>query len=714
MYGLYRAWFGGGTAATSNYPCLQDTFSPPDTVVRVGNEGEHQFVAHKGVLAAHSGYLKALLASAAATTTMTIPSSSGDGSDGGGGSGGRGGGRSSASASCSPFDPACAAVAAVTIGQSQRSQPVTSVSVSSVGGEAFAPLLNYMYTGRLEVTLDNVYSVLLATHLLHMPGALEQCRAALLRLRAPPALPTPMPVPASTYASAATSSPPGTGSILRPIPSRLLVGPPLCWPPTSPLYPPTAPAPASVAMSHLPQMPPSVLLQPTVPPSISVVAPGARDKHEQCSHYSVSEVSSGKSPQSSPTQQRKRQRLGSRSRTPEIVSPTVALPFVAAAAAAFTAFAVTSGASNSTRASSPSRSVSPAASSSVSCTHSPTATTVSSQQHNHKSAVALEREHEAQQQVVAAGGGRSCTEQQQQQQRKSSASGEDAVGRGRNNNSGGDTTSEQSERARSARRRARSGAHGVKEVSGSSASASGTVFSVVYDIACCDGPVRFHRVLNENYSTTSYGIGAQARALQPRNCQQPDGEELSSENDENGGPTATATTTTTTTTTTMTTTTTVRRGAVAHSPSDSSNDGSSNGAASNAAAGNCYTCGYCKHTFKSQYCYRKHAKRHLLPTRMIPESTAGDAAANGSAPRKEAARAAATTVSAGRREVRLLDLNVQYYPCKICGCKFPSYYFVHKHRKLCHANDDERQGAAVAADAAAAACATARDMVDAP
>lgn len=24
------------------------------------------------------------------------------------------------------------------------------------------------------------------------------------------------------------------------------------------------------------------------------------------------------------------------------------------------------------------------------------------------------------------------------------------------------------------------------------------------------------------------------------------------------------------------------------------------------------------------------------------------------------------------------------YPCKTCGCKFPSYYFVHKHRKHCH------------------------------
>jgi hypothetical protein len=37
--------------------------------------------------------------------------------------------------------------------------------------------------------------------------------------------------------------------------------------------------------------------------------------------------------------------------------------------------------------------------------------------------------------------------------------------------------------------------------------------------------------------------------------------------------------------------------------------------------------------------------------------------------------------------VKLLDMNVQYYPCKTCGSKFPSYYFVHKHRKMCHAEE---------------------------
>lgn len=63
MYSLYRAWFG----VEETYPRLE-TLSPPDTLVRVGNEGEHQFVAHRGVLAAHSGYLKALLATSTSTS----------------------------------------------------------------------------------------------------------------------------------------------------------------------------------------------------------------------------------------------------------------------------------------------------------------------------------------------------------------------------------------------------------------------------------------------------------------------------------------------------------------------------------------------------------------------------------------------------------------------------------------------------------------------
>lgn len=130
-----------------------------------------------------------------------------------------------------------------------------------------------MYTGRLEVTLDNVYSVLLATHLLHMPGALEQCRAALLRLRAPPPLPTPIPVAPPTSTLTSTSMPTSTpGNILRPIPSRLMIDPSMCWPPTASLYPSAAPtAASSIGIPHLPQLQPSVLMQSTVPLGVSLV-----------------------------------------------------------------------------------------------------------------------------------------------------------------------------------------------------------------------------------------------------------------------------------------------------------------------------------------------------------------------------------------------------------------------------------------------------------
>lgn len=347
---------------------------------------------------------------------------------------------------------------------------------------------------------------------------------------------------------------------------------------------------------------------------------------------SISEVS--KSPRSSPIPHHKRQRFGSSrdSRTPEIVSTVSTLPFVAAAAAAFTAFAVTTGTANpTTRTSSPSRSISPALSS-VSRTHSPV-------HHSNKSADReAQRERESEVSSV-----RSCGDRQH---RKSCAD-DGAPSRIRNtndnSNNGGVAISEH-DRARSSRRRARASIS--KETSSTS-----TVFSVVYDIACCDGPVRFHRVLNENYSSTAHGVSVPIPRPQ-KNCPLTEAEDLSSENDENGGPGT--------------------RGN-ARSPSDSSNDGS------NSNNGGCYTCGYCKHTFKSQYCYRKHAKRHLLPTRINEEATSG--ADHG--PRQDTARS--------RREVRLLDLNVQYYPCKICGCKFPSYYFVHKHRKLCHANEEESQ-----------------------
>lgn len=102
-----------------------------------------------------------------------------------------------------------------------------------------------------------------------------------------------------------------------------------------------------------------------------------------------------------------------------------------------------------------------------------------------------------------------------------------------------------------------------------------------------------------------------------------------------------------------------------------------------------YTCSYCQHTFKSQYCYRKHARRHLLPTEAESSRNQNQQLQQQQQQqqRQNHHHHQHHHQDKRRREVRLLDLNVQYYPCKICGSKFPSYYFVHKHRKMCHSNN---------------------------
>ncbi|CAL7949334.1 unnamed protein product [Xylocopa violacea] len=608
-----------------NYSRFQETLSPPDTVVRVGNEGEHQFIAHKGVLAAHSGYLKALLTSAASTPNSSTVNTS-------------------VTSSCGNLPATAIAVTAATTnvsGQPTR-QPVTSVSVSSIGGEAFAPLLNYMYTGRLDVTLDNVYSVLLATHLLHMPGALEQCRAALLRLRGPPPLPTPIPVPTSTFTSTFASnsapSPPATGSILRPIPNRLMIDPAttVCWPPTAPLYPPTVSGPGSISgIPHLSQMQPSLVMQSTVPVvPTSNVQDAQRSNAYRFAHLSSSfkfNVCGVASPKNTLFQIDRNRGLktDTTAKSSENASSS-SLPFVAATAAAYSAFSAFSAftasntAATSTRTPSPCQSISPAPSSSTS--RSPGSACQSKQ---------LTEQHE-----------RVATDEQEYEERAGSSNNETqhraSVSRSRDKSVERTTASistGENERGKSSKRRGR----GSNSVSDGSA----PVLSVVYDVACCDGPVKFHRVLNENYSSAS-SCGASAASQQSRSQRQCfESENASSENDENGRPPPAA--------------------GASSEPIDRGLD-TGNGSGS-------YTCGYCRHTFKSQYCYKKHTKRHLLPTNRVNDSF-------GSRQRQDIAR--------NRREVRLLDLNVQYYPCKICGCKFPSYYFVHKHRKLCHANRDER------------------------
>lgn len=120
---------------------------------------------------------------------------------------------------------------------------------------------------------------------------------------------------------------------------------------------------------------------------------------------------------------------------------------------------------------------------------------------------------------------------------------------------------------------------------------------------------------------------------------------------------------------------------------------------SNTLTGSSYTCVYCKYSFKSHYCYQKHAKRHLIPLRSESSQTSGLTATlptnepTESFPKvkdihRRVPRSSFDNSSTSRRDAKPLDMNVQYYPCKTCGSKFPSYYFVHKHRKLCHTEEE--------------------------
>lgn len=100
---------------------------PPDTIIEVGPPPFTRYAAHSALVSVHSGYLRAALRSdslAANADTMQI-------------------------------------------------------YVPNVTADQFTPLLTYMYTGFLDLNIENIFGVLLATHILHMPRALELCRSFL-------------------------------------------------------------------------------------------------------------------------------------------------------------------------------------------------------------------------------------------------------------------------------------------------------------------------------------------------------------------------------------------------------------------------------------------------------------------------------------------------------------------------------------------------------
>lgn len=228
---------------------------------------------------------------------------------------------------------------------------------------------------------------------------------------------------------------------------------------------------------------------------------------------------------------------------------------------------------------------------------------------------------------------------------------------------------------------------------------------IVIDVASCDGPVRFQRVLNDAYgrfpnqhNNSSFSSSDLANSVNERNRAHvatsfhiqmarniSERQSINAIDSENS-----------------------QEIIVHEQQSDTSaNQNINNNGNKNVLNGGktdeVYNCVYCKHTFKSQYCYQKHAKRHINPLSIdgefavdtIDSGSERDEKSNNSliTERSDVITAISNVTAAHgpnaiKREVRPLDMNVQYYPCKTCGSKFPSYYFVHKHRKLCHANEE--------------------------
>ncbi|KAL0267218.1 UNVERIFIED_CONTAM: hypothetical protein PYX00_009556 [Menopon gallinae] len=227
---------------------------------------------------------------------------------------------------------------------------------------------------------------------------------------------------------------------------------------------------------------------------------------------------------------------------------------------------------------------------------------------------------------------------------------------------------------------------------------------VVLDVACCDGPVRFHRVLNECYGMSLDEIidePENEKAAQNRNKitdkeyldnypktqflnlksnkkfsnfmhQQMLNSNLYKKSKSTKG---------------VIQLRKIIEKEILTQEKPSQDENETEGETEDDQAGRIYTCVYCKHTFKSHYCYQKHAKRHINPV-----EDNGSSSKDLVIVRKVVSTTKIDGKDGGcgnvRREVRLLDMNVQYYPCKTCGSKFPSYYFVHKHRKMCHSGED--------------------------
>ncbi|XP_034487044.1 ice-structuring glycoprotein [Drosophila innubila] len=600
--------------------------TPPDVILEVGPAPSSvRFVAHALVLGMHSGYLRsairmdeATVAAATATTTA-------------------------------------ATVAATPASHSGE----LLLYLGNVTAEQFAPLLTYMYTGYLDLNVDNIFAVLLATHVLHMPRALEICRSYLARAQTEGYLSgqqQQLPLPVASVAP----------KIIRPIASKATL-PNFGFLPAPP-PPPNVASVSSVATSGYlqPAVDATAELSIAASAAAAVDAVAADEEDEDVEVFIDSNTATDNELDTEDCNVSVVSSLGSSSAASSLNIERVDVK----------------------------RTPTP--------TTTPTmmpANVAATTQPKHVTATATTTK-----------------------QRRSSS----------NNNNNNNTTRKSLNNKRGNCRSVASATTGLQVAKApvsalqlEMATPPTTTSKFIIDVASCDGPVRFRRILNTAYGhkpetcnnaavvelqrtqqSVSYSFHQQmARAISSQQRQQ------QQEENENSGDTAAAAAaapnvTATTAASTVAVGTTQRK--QTHSE--------------------LFVCVYCKHTFKSQYCYQKHAKRHLNPLSLDKKLTEAPHAATSSSSSRDnsaaellAAAAATTTATAAtaaagvaaaataatvanvtgadatlsaaalllRREVRPLDMNVQYYPCKTCGSKFPSYYFVHKHRKLCHADELE-------------------------
>ncbi|GAB6028721.1 hypothetical protein CHUAL_014142 [Chamberlinius hualienensis] len=177
---------------------------------------------------------------------------------------------------------------------------------------------------------------------------------------------------------------------------------------------------------------------------------------------------------------------------------------------------------------------------------------------------------------------------------------------------------------------------------GASLSRSNSTDKEFMDVACCDGPVKFQRVLNQNCNLVIMMMSGDSSV---------DTSKKSQESEK--------------------TTDDVEEEAKTFEKSD--DDAFDEPPPAKASKRVNYRCVYCRHTYKSLCCYLKHKQRHLNPKSKLGFKADGDVA------HQEEEKSPESETATTTREI-----NVPFYPCRVCGLKFPSYYFVHKHRRACH------------------------------